>query len=323
MTGQQQAGDLIASRTQDHAASIRGVAVDLRVDRKPPPLSPETDLSNVIPFARVRRGPEPTAPAITITAEDRVVPPIRRVSPRRQMVLLVGSIALHSSLLISFFTVPKPMVSVGIEAINVEVELGANTAAGVATTQSENETQPAAPLEQVKSDEKMVEEKQVTELREVAQEEMQKEPPAELQTETQITTVEPLPEKTKQVEKPKAPAPKKMAQPTPSVASNAANGIGRGSSAANSNYRGLVAAHLARHKQYPSGARSNGTQGTGTVTFTIDGGGRVTAATIVKSTGATVLDQELTAMVRRSSPFPAPPGGQGLSFTVPVSFRLN
>jgi hypothetical protein len=29
------------------------------------------------------------------------------------------------------------------------------------------------------------------------------------------------------------------------------------------------------------------------------------------------------AMVRRASPFPAPPGGRGMSFTVPVSFRIQ
>ena len=44
------------------------------------------------------------------------------------------------------------------------------------------------------------------------------------------------------------------------------------------NYPGLVSAHLRRHKQYPSDARSRGDQGTATVTFSLDGGGRVTSA---------------------------------------------
>jgi hypothetical protein len=35
------------------------------------------------------------------------------------------------------------------------------------------------------------------------------------------------------------------------------------------------------------------------------------------------LDQEVEAMVRRASPFPAPPAGHAMTFTVPVSFQLR
>jgi len=84
-----------------------------------------------------------------------------------------------------------------------------------------------------------------------------------------------------------------------------------------------VAAHLARHKQYPAAARSAGTQGSGTISFTIDGSGRVTSASVVRGTGAAILDQELAAMARRASPFPPPPGGRSMNFTVPIGFHLN
>jgi TonB family protein len=84
-----------------------------------------------------------------------------------------------------------------------------------------------------------------------------------------------------------------------------------------------VATQLARHKQYPAAARNNRIQGAGTVTFSIDGSGRVTSVKLEKSTGNASLDEELTAMVRRASPFPGPPGGREASFTVPVTFRLN
>ena len=84
-----------------------------------------------------------------------------------------------------------------------------------------------------------------------------------------------------------------------------------------------MAAHLARHKQYPAAARSNATQGTGTVSFTLDGSGRVTSASVVRGTGAAILDQELAAMARRASPFPSPPGGRAMSFSVPITFKLN
>lgn len=110
---------------------------------------------------------------------------------------------------------------------------------------------------------------------------------------------------------------------TTSPASAAAGGVGRGRSDASSNYRGMVAAHLARHKRFPADARSRGSQGSATVTFALDGGGRVTNVRLARGSGVASLDQEATAMVRRASPFPAPPGGRGMSFTVPVSFRIN
>ncbi len=114
----------------------------------------------------------------------------------------------------------------------------------------------------------------------------------------------------------------KRASPA-SAPSTAANNIGRGRSDADSNYPGLVSAHLRRHQQYPSDARSRGDQGTATVSFNLDGGGRVTSVRLARGSGIASFDQEVQAMVRRASPFPAPPSGQSKSFTVPVNFRLN
>lgn len=105
--------------------------------------------------------------------------------------------------------------------------------------------------------------------------------------------------------------------------STRANNVGIGRSSNDTNYRGLVAAHLARYKQYPAAARSRGDQGTATVNFSLDGGGRVTSVRLVRGSGFGSIDAEVTAMVRRASPFPAPPSGRGVNFTVPVSFRMN
>jgi protein TonB len=113
----------------------------------------------------------------------------------------------------------------------------------------------------------------------------------------------------------------KQAKATPSAP--AANNVGVGRSDTNSNYAGIVSAHLRRHQQYPSDARSRGEQGTATVSFSLDAGGRVTSSRLVRGSGIASIDQEVQAMVRRSSPFPPPPSGHGVSFTVPVSFRLN
>ncbi|MEA2871719.1 MAG: periplasmic protein TonB [Hyphomicrobiales bacterium] len=108
-----------------------------------------------------------------------------------------------------------------------------------------------------------------------------------------------------------------------STPSTAANNVGVGRSDNSSNYPGLVSAHLRRHQQYPSDARSRGDQGTATVSFGLDGGGRVTSARLVSGSGIASIDQEVQAMVRRASPFPAPPDGRPRSFAVPVAFRLN
>lgn len=130
----------------------------------------------------------------------------------------------------------------------------------------------------------------------------------------------------------KAAAPARIAAPTREHASeqarasapaSPANNLGVGRSDYDTNYRGLVAAHLGRYRQYPADARSRGDRGTAAVTFSIGGGGGVTAVSLARSSGVPSIDQEVVAMVRRASPFPAPPGGRPQSFTVPVSFHLN
>ena len=129
-----------------------------------------------------------------------------------------------------------------------------------------------------------------------------------------------------------AKEPRRIAAPTRENAareakasnpSTAANNVGVGRSDRDTNYPGLVSAHLRRHQQYPSDARSRGDQGTATVSFGLDGGGRVTSARLVRGSGVASIDQEVQAMVRRASPFPAPPDGRPRSFTVPIAFRLN
>jgi protein TonB len=133
----------------------------------------------------------------------------------------------------------------------------------------------------------------------------------------------------KNPEKPKADARRASLAGAPNDARStappaaSAAGAGRGRSDADSNYAGLVAAHLARFKQFPPDARGRGDQGRATVTFSLSGGGGVTAVRLARGTGVASLDAEATAMVRRASPFPPPPHGRPVSFTVPVSFRLN
>jgi protein TonB len=114
-----------------------------------------------------------------------------------------------------------------------------------------------------------------------------------------------------------------VTQAKASTPSTAANSVGIGRSDASSNYSGIVSAHLRRYQQYPPDARSRGDQGTATVSFSLDGGGRVTASRLARGSGIGSIDSEVQAMVRRASPFPAPPPDAPRTFTVPISFRLN
>jgi protein TonB len=108
-----------------------------------------------------------------------------------------------------------------------------------------------------------------------------------------------------------------------SSASVASSGVGVGRSDALTNYRGLVAAQLARNKHFPPEARRNGQEGRAVVSFTVGSDGRVTRVALVRATGVASLDREAEAMVHRASPFPPPPAQRQMRFTVPVSFNIQ
>jgi protein TonB len=334
MTGKQQprGNSAVSSADQGKIVSLHGAAVEARAVESFA-LSNAADLSNVVPFARVRRADaERETPPLLIDDAARPAP----LSPHRKarvrlLAFAAFSLAAHVALYLALMQEPKPLASVGIEAINVEIVLGANTPAGLTTDQGENHVQ--APIQQ-QIDQQQAEEK-------TAVEAPQQQPEA-------TASVAPVTEQPKEPEQPVAergaPKPKQTVEraperkrvatrasdkakadrsASPSAPSSAASGIGRGRSDADTNYRGLVAAHLARHKQYPAEARARGEQGSATLTFTLDGGGRVTSARLVRGSGSASIDQEVQAMARRASPFPAPPNGRPASFTVPVSFGIR
>jgi len=121
---------------------------------------------------------------------------------------------------------------------------------------------------------------------------------------------------------------RKRAAATPSrVASRAGAVTGRGETGAASggvstaDYRALVTAELNRRKQYPESARAAGVTGTVVITFTIGSSGRVTASSIVQSSGHGVLDSAARQTVSSLS-LPPPPGGR-YSATAPVRFSVR
>jgi protein TonB len=111
-------------------------------------------------------------------------------------------------------------------------------------------------------------------------------------------------------------APKPL--PAPRAQTNAAPSSGMSSSMSIATWRGMVVAHMNRHKRYPGGGG-----GTSSVAFTIDRSGRVLSARLIRSSGSPALDQEAVSLARRASPVPAPPANMGrgsLVLTVPIRF---
>jgi protein TonB len=252
------------------------------------------------------------------------------------------SLMVHAGLLLALSREPAPLASIGEQVISLEIVVGATAPAGVAQTPGEQQAEQAAAPEPQQTEAAREPEEKATEQPQdvaVAPEEKAPEQTAKSDTpEPQAPTQTPPPEE-KQTQPPKQAQPTKPAkerrridaptrehaskQAKASAPSTAANNVGVGRSDADSNYAGLVSAHLRRHQQYPADARSRGDQGVATVSFSLDGGGRVTSARLVRGSGVASIDAEVQAMVRRASPFPAPPSGRGVSFTVPVRFQLH
>jgi len=83
-------------------------------------------------------------------------------------------------------------------------------------------------------------------------------------------------------------------------------------------------AHLDRHKRYADGQTRDGVEVI--VNFVIDGTGHVLSSAIVRGSGEPAFDEAAIATLRRADPVPKPPAlvaQEGLSFTMPIVFRLK
>jgi periplasmic protein TonB len=88
-------------------------------------------------------------------------------------------------------------------------------------------------------------------------------------------------------------------------------------------WQSRLMAHLERLKRYPAAARRRGEEGVVHVRFSIDAGGNVRSANLVRSSGHPELDQAVLALVQRASPVPAPPPGAPHDITAPVRFNIR
>ncbi len=180
-----------------------------------------------------------------------------------------------------------------------------------------------------------------------------------------VTEVKPKSAKTKIVEKPAPPVPKKpatvkavaaepapqsaspseTAAPEPSTAPPAVAGAGGRAGTANAtesgssnnrsgggrpgaapDYYARLQAWLEQHKTYPDRARRRRQEGTALLSFILARNGHVSDVRIVQSTGYSLLDDEVTAMVSRANPLPPIPDDipeSVLKLVVPVAFNLR
>ncbi|MES2635952.1 MAG: energy transducer TonB [Pseudomonadota bacterium] len=113
------------------------------------------------------------------------------------------------------------------------------------------------------------------------------------------------------------PAPEVVKEPEPSQV-DVDNALGE--------YGGLIGRAIAKHKQYPRIAQMRGWQGQVLLDLKLDGNGKVLSASVRESSGYEALDKQALEMVRKASPFPAPPEAlrsRTFNITVPVSFKLE
>ncbi len=91
-------------------------------------------------------------------------------------------------------------------------------------------------------------------------------------------------------------------------------------------YGDLLGRAIAKHKQYPRIAQTRGWQGEVLLNLKLDGTGKVLSVEVSKGSGYDALDKQALEMVRKASPFPAPPEAlrnRIFNIMVPVSFKLE
>ena len=86
-------------------------------------------------------------------------------------------------------------------------------------------------------------------------------------------------------------------------------------------WRSLLVAHLKRRKRAVSATA--GARAVAYVRFSIDGGGHVLSAALLRSSGVAEVDREAVALVQRASPLPSPPPGAARTLTLPVGFTSD
>jgi protein TonB len=92
------------------------------------------------------------------------------------------------------------------------------------------------------------------------------------------------------------------------------------------NWKSELVARLERAKRYPSEAQARGEQGVAQLAFSVDRGGGVHNARIIRSSGSSALDSETLALAQRAAPLPPPPpeiAGAQIAISVPIRYNIH
>ena len=92
------------------------------------------------------------------------------------------------------------------------------------------------------------------------------------------------------------------------------------------NWKSALVARLERYKRYPSEAEARGEHGVAQLAFSVDRGGHVHNARIVRSSGSSALDRATLALIARAQPLPPPPPeihGAQIAIVVPIRYNLR
>jgi protein TonB len=124
------------------------------------------------------------------------------------------------------------------------------------------------------------------------------------------------------------PIPKEVVSPAPAEAISKTTNIVSQEQVTQhlESYSSVLANAIAKYKQYPKIAQMRGWQGTVIADLEIDSKGSVVSVKIKKSSTYEVLDNEALEMIKKASPFPAPPEslrGKNFNVLVPISFKLE
>jgi len=88
-------------------------------------------------------------------------------------------------------------------------------------------------------------------------------------------------------------------------------------------WKKAVVKAVAKKQKYPRSAIAREIEGKAKVRLVVAADGSITSHEVVEPTGEAVLDKEIPKLVKRLNPFPALPSGQGISFTLPLSWSLD
>lgn len=84
-----------------------------------------------------------------------------------------------------------------------------------------------------------------------------------------------------------------------------------------------VAQLISANYSYPRSAQLRGEQGKARIRIAISASGKVLGVELIQSTGSAILDREAVRIPMKVGSFPAPPTGNPIELTFPITWRID